>query len=279
MMLHVACGPSEQETIAMQQAEDAMRERDSIEDALVETMDEINRNLDVIREKQGLISLHSTSEDISKKNEILHNISIINDLIENNRRKIDELTIQASKLGKEKNALAKIADQMRQRIQKQEEEIENLKAQLQAESYKVEDLNRRLDEALSDNEALQAETQLLLKGNAELDKNLNLAWFTYGTKEQLEEKNLIEKKGGIFGLGSKESLTNAYFKNKGLFTELDIRQTKTIPVQGKKPKLLTTHPQDSYEWQETKEGEYHQLIIKEPEDFWSTSRFLVVEVR
>src|SRR4051812_20901979 len=87
-----SCGPSDDEILAVQQAEDAGMARDSLENELVETMDEINRNLDVIKEKQGMISLEGNSEDISKKTEILHNISIINDLIDANRRKIDELT-------------------------------------------------------------------------------------------------------------------------------------------------------------------------------------------
>jgi hypothetical protein len=272
-----SCGPSDDEILAVQQAEDAGMARDSLENELVETMDEINRNLDVIKEKQGMISLEGNSEDISKKTEILHNISIINDLIDANRRKIDELTIQAKKLGKEKSALARIAEQTRARIKKQEEEIADLKARLEQESYKVEDLNRKLDEVRSDNEALQAEAEMLLKGNAELEKNLNKAYFTYGTSQQLAEKGIVEKKGGLFGLGSKDALTSAYFKNKASFTELDLRETSTIPIQGKKPLLLTSHPQGSYQLKS--EGDYSQLVIIDAGDFWSTSRFLIIEVR
>ena len=279
LIFFASCGPSDNEVIAMQKAEDETRARDSIENELVETMDEINRNLDLIREKQGLISLNNNPEDLSVKSEILRNISIINDLIDDNRKKIDELTIQARKLGKEKNALARIADQTRERMKKQEEEIASLKTRLEEESYKVEDLNRRLDEIRSDNEALMAEAELLAKGNAELDKNLNMAYFTYGTSAQLQEKGLIEKKGGIFGIGGKDALTAAFYRNKASFTELDIRKTAEIPIQGKKPKLLTVHPEGSYEWVENKNDEYSKLKITEAADFWSTSKFLIVEVR
>jgi hypothetical protein len=82
-----SCGPSDDEVLALQQAEDAGMARDSMENELVETMDEINRNLDLIKEKQGLITVQGNAEDMSKKTEILHNISIINDLIDDNRRK------------------------------------------------------------------------------------------------------------------------------------------------------------------------------------------------
>ncbi len=274
-----SCGPGADEVLALQMAEDASREKDSIENELVETMDEINRNLDLIKQKQGLISLNSNPEDLSAKNEILRNISIINDLIDDNRKKIEELTIQARKLGKEKTALARIADQTRKRMQRQEQEIDTLKLLLEQESFKVADLNRRLDEMRSDNEALQAESELLLKGNAELDKNLNMAYFTYGTSDQLAEKGIIEKKGGIFGIGGKDALASAYYKNKAIFSELDIRTTKKIPVQGTKPKLLTTHPESSYQWSTNTETGYSQLTILSVADFWSTSKFLVIEVK
>jgi hypothetical protein len=141
----------------------------------------------------------------------------------------------------------------------------------------VEELNRKLDEVRSDNEALQAEAEMLLKGNAEMDKNINKAYFTYGTSEQLAEKHIIEKKGGLFGIGSKDALTTAYFKNKASFTELDVRQTSTIPIEGKKPVVLTSHPKGSYELKS--DGEYSQLVILNAGDFWETSKFLIIEVK
>ncbi len=275
-----SCTNSETELAALQEAEDAQLKKDSIENILVETMDEINKNLETIREKQGLISLNSSSENISKKTQILENISMINSLIDDNRRKIDELTIQARQLGKEKNAMSRIAEQTRQRIIKQEEEINSLKAQLEQESFKVADLNKKVSEMQADNEALAAELTSMTEGNQKLDSDLNKAWFAYGTYDELKEKELVEKKGGVLGVGKKEALSQSFFKNKSYFTEFDIRSTKTIPIHGKKPKLISFHPENSYELKSNPDNDqYSQILIKNPEEFWSTSRFLVVEVR
>jgi hypothetical protein len=278
IFLIFSCTDHEKEDVAIQQAEQARAERDTAENKLVNTMDEINQNLDRIREKQGLISMLNP-ENLSKKEEILTNIRLINDLIEDNKRKIEELTSQSRKLGKEKSALVRIADQTRARIAKQEEEIASLKEQLAKESFKVADLNKRMDEMQVSNEDLQAERTLLAESNAELDRNLYKGYFTYGTYKQLNDRNIVEKKGGILGIGKKEALANAYFKNKASFTELDIRETTAIPIHGKKPRLVTMHPTGSYEWSESKDAEYSTLKIINSEDFWSTSKFLVVEVR
>jgi chromosome segregation ATPase len=275
-----SCGISETESAALQQAEDAMLARDSMEATLVETMDDINKNLDLIREKQGLISATGNNEDLSKKTAILKNISLINSLIEDNRKKIDELTIQARKLGKENNALSRIADLTKARIKKQEAEIEELKARLQEESYKVVDLNKRMDEMQLSSEMLLSEKNQLAEGNAQLDRDLNKVYFTYGTYAELKTKQLIEKKGGFLGVGKKDALSNAFHRNKASFTELDLRETSSIPIRGRKPRLVTSHPEGSYEWKKASaDDEYSNLLIKDAGDFWSRSRYLVVEVK
>jgi hypothetical protein len=274
----LSCTNRENEQAALEQAEFARAEKDTLENALVNTMEEINNNLDRIREKQGIISM-TNPENLSKKDEILNNISVINSLLENNKKKIEELTQQAKKLGRENSALGRLADQTRSRISRQEEEISQLKEKLAQESVKVADLNKKLDELKTDNEDMQVERTLLIENNAELDRDLNKGYFTYGTFKELNDRNIVEKKGGILGIGKKEALANAYFRNKASFTELDIRETKSIPIQGKKPRLVTMHPEGSYEWIHTDGEEYSTLKIKNHEDFWSTSRFLVVEVK
>jgi hypothetical protein len=102
----------------------AYASRDSIENEMVRTMDEINKNLDLIREKQGIIASSKSGESISKKQEILKTISLINSLLEENKKKIAELNAQAIKLreeaGEHKTAMARVAEQTRARIQKQE---------------------------------------------------------------------------------------------------------------------------------------------------------------
>lgn len=278
-MLFPACTNKEKEEAAMHQVAVVSSSRDSLENELVTTMDEINQNLDMIRDKQGMIANTSGSESISKKQAILNNISMINALIADNKEKIEKLTEQTKKLGKQKNALSRIAEQTKIRIEKQEEEIALLKEQLAQESYKVEDLNRRVNDMQVSNEALTTEKTALTETNAKMDKDLNKAYYTFGTSKDLKSKSLIEKKGGVLGIGKKEALSNAFYKNKASFTEVDIRETKTIPIQGKNPKLITFHPVSSYEITEDKDNKLANLTIKNPEEFWSSSKYLVVEIR
>lgn len=278
-LLFTACHDKETEAHLQQQAEYANASKDSVANQLVTTLDEINTNLDLIRQKQGLISSSTPGENISRKEEILRNISMINALIEDNKKKVDELSKQAEKFGKEKNAMIRLAKQTKDRIQKQEDEIAGLKQQLADANFKVADLNQKMDAMELNNQALTAEKEQLAQNNAQMDKDLNKAYFTYGTHDELKAKNIVEKKGGFIGIGKKDAVSNEFYKNKGVFTEVDIRETKTIPIQGKKPKLVTFHPEGSYEWAKQTDDKYATLTIKNPEEFWSSSKFLVVEVK
>jgi chromosome segregation ATPase len=277
-LLFSSCTNKEKEEAALQQVTLISSSKDSLENEMVRTMDEINKNLDLIRDKQGMVAHSSPGESLTKKEEILHNISLINALLEDNKFKIEQLNKQAKRLGKENSAMVKVAKQTKERIEKQEQEISMLKEQLAQAEFKIADLNVKLDEAQMANEVLTSERNLLSETNAKLDKDLNKAYFIYGTYKELKEKNIVEKKGGFLGVGKKEALASAFTKNRSSFTELDVREAKSIPIQGRKPKLVTHHPEGSYTWTEG-ENDYATLNITKPEDFWSTSKFLVIEIK
>jgi len=237
-LMFTACHDKEREAQLQQQADVAALAKDSIADQLVTTLDDINSNLDLIRQKQGIINNNASGENVSKKEAILKNISLINALIEDNKNKMNELTEQAKKFGKEKNAMIKLAKHTQERVVKQEQEIAMLKEQLANESFKVADLNKRMDDMEVNNEVLASEKQMLSDNNAKMDKDLNKGYFTYGTHDELKAKNIVVKKGGFIGIGKKDAVSDEFYKNKASFTEVDIRETKTIPIQGKKPKLV-----------------------------------------
>jgi hypothetical protein len=273
----ISCmGPDAEELAAIQAAESEAAQ-DSVENAVAQTLSEINENLERIKERQRLITMNP-AEQLSKKQQILDNITLINSLIEDNRRKNELLQMQVGKLRKDKNALSKLVDQSRARIEQQEIEISNLKQELESETFKVTELNQRLEMAAQEVNKLHSESEALSAGNAQLDKSANTGWFVYGTASQLQEKQLVEKAGGILGIGKKDRLTNAFHRNKGVFTAIDTRNVKEIPLYGRKPRLLTDHPANSYKI-EADGSEYTKLLIIEPADFWSRTRFLVVEVR
>ena len=99
------------------------------------------------------------------------------------------------------------------------------------------------------------------------DKQLNTAWFVFGTKKELKDQHIID--------GSR--VLEANF-NKNYFTKIDIRIEKEIKLYSKSAKILTMHPSSSYSLQRDANKMY-VLRINNPQIFWSTSKYLVIQVK
>lgn len=246
--------------------------RDSLENLMIGNLEQINQNLDLIRQKQGLINSPNV-EVPSLKERILQNISLINSLLDDNAKKIELLDRQVLDLGKNNKALSRLVKMTRERLQKQEQEILQLKQDLAFEEFKVADLNVMMDEMQVKNEQLESEKENLIEINAQYDKDLNKVYFVYGTETELREKEILNPRS----LLHKSSLATTFNKNRSYFSEFDLRSLTEIPLNGKKAKLLTLHPEDSYRIEQSS-ADYCKIIISDAESFWSVSRFLVVQV-
>jgi hypothetical protein len=105
------------------------------------------------------------------------------------------------------------------------------------------------------------------------DKQLHTAWFVFGTKHELKKQNILTKDG----LFSKTKLLEKDF-NKDYFTKIDIRIDKEIKLYSKSANILTAHPASSYTLDRDANKQYI-LRITDPQLFWSTSKYLVVQVK
>ena len=107
------------------------------------------------------------------------------------------------------------------------------------------------------------------------DKELNMAWFVFGTRKELLEQNILQMNEQNDQIKFKLLPSNF---NKDYFTKIDIRIDKEIKFYSRFAKILTNHPDGSYELVQDANMQY-VLKITNPESFWSISKYLVVQVR
>ena len=246
--------------------------RDSLENDLIASISAINNNLELIRQKQGLIGTAGT-DGLDQKTRILENIQLINALLADNEKQIAALNQKVSAIGKHNSALKRLALETGERINRQTKEILQLKQDLILEEFKVADLSVEMDELQVENELLAAEKNNLEAINAQFDKNEHLVFITYGTEKELISKEiLLQKKGARMG---KSQLSTTFNRNRSYFTEEDLRKLAELPLRGKNPKLLTLHPEDSYRI-ESNSKDYSRIVILDQKAFWSISHYLVM---
>ena len=246
--------------------------RDSVINETMLTFDQIEKDLNTVKEKENIITMKSSDQEFSKdkKQQILKDIEYINTLLDQNKKKIASLTAQLKNSGGTiKGMQVKIAE-LEATMKQRETEISDLKVALVQKDFEVGQLNTRMTEQQV---AIAQKDEKITIQTAEMNKG----FLASGTFKTLKAKGLVSKEGGFLGLGKKESLIEDF--PAGSFTQVDITQVKSIPVNSKNAKLITEHPTSSYEMIRDKNNKIASIEIKDPEQFWKISKYAVVEIK
>jgi len=275
MILLLGCGPKRSDL------ERANHERDSLYNLAIKQEGEINQfvaafneienNLDSVSLRQQVISLDFGSRkrdlNVDQKERINSQIAAINTLMEQNRQKVEALRNKVGALSKKNKTLEGTLATLNKQLFHKEMELSELNKRLTGLDAQVTQLQTTVDTLVFQN---IVQTMKL----AENDKRLRTAYYIVGKTKELEQAQLIDKKGGLLGIGKTPVLKENLDKNK--FVRIDYTTVKRIPVEGKDVKIITTHPADSYAMDKDKNEMVKELVIKDPEKFWSVSKYLVV---
>jgi hypothetical protein len=245
--------------------------RDSSIGEWVTTFGEIQKNLELIKEKEHVISTKSTGGELSsdKKQQILEDIKYINNLLDQNKKKIATLNSQLSKSGGTIKGLQSTIDGLQASVKQSESDIAELKATLVTKKFEIEQLNTEKT-GLQDTVAQKTE-----KINAQTFE-MNKAFYAFGTFKELKAKGLLTKEGGFIGLGKKKTLMASFPDSS--FKQIDITVLKSIQINSKSAKLISEHPANSYKFILDKNKKIESLEITDPVQFWKISKYAVLEI-
>lgn len=249
-----------------------LTKRDSMINESMLTFDEIEKNLNTIKEKEKIITIMSKDSEFSKnkKQQILQDIEYINALLEQNKKKIASLTAQLKNSGGAiKGLQLKIAD-LEASMKIREGEIADLKTALVERDFEIGQLNTKMNDQQV---AIAQKDEKISNQTYEINK----AYIASGTYKELKAKGLLTKDGGFLGLGKKELLQSDFADSS--FTQVNITELKAIPVNSKVVKLITEHPSSSYEVIRDNNNMISSIEIKDPEQFWKISKYAVVEIK
>lgn len=239
----------------------------------VTSFNEVERNLDSVAVKQQIVYLSANQNkgDIkgSQKDRINAHIKAINELMDANKNTITELR---RKLKKSSNKNAKLEEAIKtltDRLVQKDIELATLNDKLIALNVQVTQLQSSIDTLNTINDSKS-------KTIAENTAALHTAYYVIGKSKDLAEAKIIDKKGGLLGIGKTSKLNENFDKNK--FTKIDYTKTTTIAVNSDNAKMVSTHPTDSYTLEKDAKDKdvVTNLIITNPEKFWSVSKFLVI---
>ena len=255
---------------------DMRYQRDSIQhlqqtqlDELLGYMDivqDVDSSFEAIRESQNMLSMVSYEEGKQGvKQRVQENIYMISNLLAENNAKIAELEERLNESDLKNTKFQKTINRLKKDLKAKNAEIAKLYKDLESKNFKIDSLlveNQMVGQRAAELAAL-SEAQL-----AQLtaqDAALHTAYFFMGTRKELKANdiNVKDKDSGY---------------RTSLFTPIDIRTFDRLATDYKSAKILTKHPEGSYELVRDAEKKY-TLIIKNPENFWNASKYLIIQIK
>jgi len=258
---------------------DSLQQETALRDASIagflNDFSEIQANLDSIKKIEKLVTVQSNSNrelNANQKQMILEDINLLNDLLQRNKqltaslqKKLKDANFKIGDLEETINGLELLVKNMEAQANEQDIQIAELTQDVKKLNVDISQLNQKIKvvETESQQKTQTIETQTVA---------LNKAYYAFGTMKELKENGIIEKSGGVIGMGKTPVIKKDF--NRDYFTEIDIRNFEHLRLMAKKAKLITVHPEGSYHFTGKKLSD--TLFIDNSSEFWKASKYLVV---
>lgn len=246
---------------------DVIAQKDSEINEMMGTLNDIEEGFRLINEAENRVALLKNGEGTSKKQNLKENIQFIAERMKQNRELIAKLQKQLESSTLKGGQLKKTIDNLTAQLEEKDKQLLALREELDKKDIHISELDETIGNLNTNVSNLSTDNQQKAETINAQDKQLNTAWYVFGTKKELKGQHILE--GG--------KVMNGNF-NKNYFTKVDIRNTTEIKLYSKSAKLLTAHPASSYSLTHDASKQY-VLRITNPQIFWSTSKYLVVLVK
>ena len=258
-------------------------QRDSLVNDFNNTFDEIEKSLTFVKNKRSQLSIEKEEGNPSKKETVVADIKLMNTMLEESSKKIDDLEKKLKQSGINIKSFKNKIAELTKNVEEQNASIEQFKLQLQQRDEQIAQMDEKVSNLTSDiqqkdNALVMKDDSLKMKSQiiTEKDDEMNKAYFTMGTYKQLKDNGVVKKDGGFLGIGRNEKIQSNL--NDKSFTQVDKRNTDVFPIFSKKVEMISQHPDSSYRYIYDND-QIAYLKIENPDEFWKYSKYAVVEVK
>ncbi len=276
-LLFTSCGYQSAEYRALKEQNDSlMRAKQSMQeeiDGYFSAMNQIEQNIEKIKNTENVISLQPVGEEIDNDARIKINqdLAFLNEMLQANKDELARLKKLIKKSQFKSEELERTITRLTKALEEESSKVALLEAQIMEKDSLIAQLGGQVENLGKDVETLKSDNESKQTKINEQDETIHTAWYVFGTRKELKEQKIITSEG-IF---SPSRVLQSDF-NKSYFVRIDARKTKSIPLYSTRAKILTSHPKSSYTLE--KDNGNFVLLILDTEAFWSVSKYLVIEV-
>ena len=242
-------------------------------DSYFSAMNQIEQNIEKIKSTENTISIQPVGQELddNTRTKINEDLIYLNEMLQANKDELARLKAKLRKSSFKSTELEQTISRLTKSLEEETSKVALLRDELSKKDSLIVELNNTVVEKDKNIEDLSVENKSKETKIKEQDETIHTAWYVFGSRSELKEQHIITSDG----LFSSQKVLQRDF-NKNYFVKIDARNTKSIPLYSTHAKILTNHPKSSYTLE--KENGNFVLHIIDPNEFWSVSKYLVIEV-
>lgn len=270
--------------IESQKLDAIISKRDSVINELDGMIYEIEENITLVKNKRDQLEFEYRESNLSQKEKILQDIKLLDNLLEENEQKLEELNQKLANSEVELKSFRDRVNRLTTELKNQNIIVEDLRNEIERRDFRLAQMDDKVNQLesvlLVQSDSITALTDSIYRSSRHinhLDRELHKAYWIQGTYKELKENEILEKEGGFLGFLGKHKTIKKNL-NVGYFTEMDIRKTEIIPLKARKVEMISEHSANSYRLI-YQNDQVAYLKIENPEEFWKLTKFAVIEIK
>jgi archaellum component FlaC len=270
----VSCVKNSSEYKALQAQKDSLalvNTQNNVElEQILELLNEVEDNFNSIKSAENYLSVQSNSSGEltpSTKERIQSDMKFVTEVLDKNKQRIADLEKRLKKSNLQSSQLSTTLKKLQTELEEKTTALLTLSDELSKKDQQIAELHSHVTNLSHDVQVLKTQTDVQKETINQQQTELNTVYYCFGTSQELKDQEIVVK----------NQLGTDFNKNY-FIKEKDYHQLHAIPLyNSKKGKLISKHPDGSYEFGKDSNGQL-ELRILSPKNFWSLTKYLVIQV-
>jgi DNA repair exonuclease SbcCD ATPase subunit len=237
---------------------------------ILSLLNEVEDNFQSIKEAENYLSIQSNSTGEltpSIKERVHADMQLVTETLNKNKEKIAELEKKLNNSNLKSTQLQQTLTKLRTELDQKTASLVALNDELERKNQQIAQLSDNINNLSKDVNDLRTQSDSQKATISQQQKEITTVYYCYGTSKELKQQKILD--GGNLG-------TN--FNKDYFITVSDFNKLQVISLKAKSGKLVSKHPDGSYEFVKDA-NKQAELKILDPKNFWSLTKYLVVEVK
>lgn len=225
----------------------------------------------IARADKNLMTVASSREKTITRESIKQDLAAYADLLTRQRERINELEARMGEGGKERERMKGLISILSKQIEEKDATIQKLQKKVETQDFNVALLQDEINGLYTKIATLKHENKSKDEAIKVAQEMLNEGYYIIGSSSELKKLGVLSSRF----LG--KSKVNVDQIDESIFTKIDTRDFLQLTIPSKKVTIKSQHPSTSYKLTTDKKSGTTTLDIVDELDFWSVTRFLIIQ--